>query len=80
MPIDKIEIGGAHLEFTWVGRGRRPEELVLIFLLEGLGCIAMWRDFPDQLCQALEMPGIVYSRAGYGGSDGIQLPRTITYQ
>ena len=40
----------------------------------------MWRDFPDQLCQALEMPGIVYSLAGYGGSDGIQLPRTITYQ
>ena len=80
MPIDKIKIGGAHLEFTWVGRGRRLEELVLVFLHEGLGCIAMWRDFPDQLCQALEMPGIVYSRAGYGGSDGIQLLRPITYQ
>ena len=28
----------------------------------------------------LDLPGLVYSRAGYGGSDGIELPRPITYQ
>jgi pimeloyl-ACP methyl ester carboxylesterase len=28
----------------------------------------MWRDFPDQLCAALGMRGLVYSRPGYGHS------------
>jgi len=78
--IDKIEIDGTRLECAWVGRVRRPEEPVLVFLHEGLGCVAMWRDFPGRLCEAVDMPGVVYSRAGYGGSDGIELPRPITYQ
>lgn len=80
MLIDVIEIDGTRLEYAWVGRVRRPEEPVIVFLHEGLGCIAMWRDFPEQLCDAVDMPGFVYSRAGYGGSDGIELPRPMTYQ
>lgn len=80
MIIEYLDIDGTRLETAWVGRTRRPEEPVLVFLHEGLGCIAMWRDFPEQLCHTLDMPGFVYSRAGYGGSDGIELPRPITYQ
>ncbi len=80
MPTDEVEISGTRLEYAWVGRTRNPKEPVLVFLHEGLGCIAMWRGFPEQLCEAVDMPGFVYSRAGYGGSDGIELPRPITYQ
>ena len=80
MPIDEIQVADVRLEFTWVGRTRQSKEPVLVFLHEGLGCIAMWRNFPEQLCHALDMPGFAYSRAGYGGSDGIELPRPITYQ
>ena len=39
---------------------------LLVFLHEGLGSIAMWRDYPQQLCDALEVRGLVYSRPGYG--------------
>jgi len=71
---------GKRLEYTWVNRSPSAGETVLVFLHEGLGCIALWRDFPHKLAAACDLPGLVYSRAGYGRSDGIDLPRPITYQ
>ena len=44
------------------------ERTTLIFLHEGLGCIEMWRDFPQRLCDATACSGIVYDRTGYGRS------------
>ena len=44
------------------------ERTTLVFLHEGLGCIEMWRDFPQKLCDATRTAGIVYDRTGYGGS------------
>jgi pimeloyl-ACP methyl ester carboxylesterase len=44
------------------------ERTTLVFLHEGLGCIEMWRDFPQRLCDATRCAGIVYDRTGYGGS------------
>jgi len=44
---------------------------VAIFLHEGLGSVALWRDWPTQVCQALGCEGWVYSRRGYGQSEGI---------
>ena len=52
------------IELQWVGKGT-PD---LVFLHEGLGSRAMWRDFPPKLCAALGMRGLVYSRPGYGKS------------
>jgi pimeloyl-ACP methyl ester carboxylesterase len=44
------------------------ERTTLVFLHEGLGCIEMWRDFPQKLCDATRCPGVVYDRTGYGRS------------
>ena len=44
------------------------ERTTLVFLHEGLGCIEMWRDFPQKLCDATFCNGIVYDRTGYGRS------------
>jgi pimeloyl-ACP methyl ester carboxylesterase len=41
---------------------------LVVFLHEGLGSISMWRDFPQRLCQAGGLRGLVYSRPGYGNS------------
>ncbi|MBP6515300.1 MAG: alpha/beta hydrolase, partial [Steroidobacteraceae bacterium] len=38
------------------------------FLHEGLGSLAMWKDFPQRLCDAAGCRGLVYSRPGYGRS------------
>jgi pimeloyl-ACP methyl ester carboxylesterase len=55
------------IEYAWVGapHGAAPP---LVFLHEGLGSVAMWKDFPQQLCQQLGLRGLVYSRFGYGRS------------
>ena len=44
------------------------ERTTLVFLHEGLGCIEMWRDFPQKLCDATRCRGIVYDRTSYGQS------------
>ena len=40
----------------------------LVFLHEGLGSVALWRDWPARLCERLGCAGLVYSREGYGQS------------
>ena len=54
----------------------RPE---LLLLHEGLGCVAMWRHFPEKLAAATGCRVVVWSRAGYGGSQAYAEPRTMRY-
>ena len=54
----------------------RPE---LLLLHEGLGCVAMWRHFPEKLAAATGCRVVVWSRAGYGGSQAYAEPRTTRY-
>lgn len=42
---------------------------VIVFLHDSLGCIELWRDFPDKLCSAVACNMLVYDRQGYGKSD-----------
>jgi pimeloyl-ACP methyl ester carboxylesterase len=51
----------------------------LIFLHEGLGCIAQWRDFPVMLSTMTGLPALVYERHGHGKSDAPEMPRSINY-
>jgi pimeloyl-ACP methyl ester carboxylesterase len=51
----------------------------IVMLHEGLGCVALWRDFPQKLAAATGWGVFAYSRAGYGGSERIDLPRPLDY-
>lgn len=51
----------------------------LVFLHEGLGCIEMWRDFPETLCKSAECYGLIYDRKGYGGSEKYEEPWPVNY-
>lgn len=55
------------LEYAWLN-AEKTDAPIALFLHEGLGSIAMWRDWPQQLCDQLGMRGLVYSRPGYGNS------------
>ncbi|MFP3183995.1 MAG: alpha/beta fold hydrolase [Paraburkholderia sp.] len=55
------------IEYRWLNPGVSAAPIAL-FLHEGLGSIAMWRDWPQTLCDQLGMRGLVYSRPGYGRS------------
>ncbi len=76
MPL--IAIDDIHLEYTWAGPepGLAPP---LVFLHEGLGSAAMWRDFPAAVVNASGHRALVYSRQGYGQSDPIPLPRPVSF-
>jgi pimeloyl-ACP methyl ester carboxylesterase len=55
------------LETRWVGASASSHPVV-VFLHEGLGSVAMWRDFPQRFCEHHGLRGLVYSRFGYGRS------------
>ncbi len=55
------------IEYQWLG-SIEAERPLLVFLHEGLGSVAMWKDFPQRLCEAANCRGLVYSRPGYGKS------------
>ncbi|MFN4311290.1 MAG: alpha/beta fold hydrolase [Ferrovibrio sp.] len=73
-----IQLGEGRIEYRWIGP-RQSGLPVLIFLHEGLGCISLWKDFPDRVAAATGLPALVYSRIGYGGSSPCMLPRPLTY-
>lgn len=55
------------LEYQWINPQLRDAPL-LVFLHEGLGSVAMWKDYPQRLCDAGQFRGLMYSRPGYGRS------------
>jgi pimeloyl-ACP methyl ester carboxylesterase len=74
----RIAAQGASLEYQC--HGPSPDQAATLVLLhEGLGCIALWRDFPAQLAAATGLGVLVFSRAGYGRSDPATLPRPLDY-
>ena len=73
-----LAVDGVNLEY----RRRDPRSdgtPTLVFLHEGLGCVALWKDFPDKLAAATGCGVFVYGRAGYGRSDPVPLPRAVRY-
>ena len=74
----EIVADGKRLEA--VAHGPPPAEAPTIVMLhEGLGCVALWRDFPARLAAATGWGVFAYSRAGYGRSDSVALPRPLDY-
>lgn len=52
---------------------------VLLFLHEALGGIGQWKQFPEMLCERLNLPGIVYERQGHGQSSALSETRKADY-
>lgn len=74
-PMSHSTVDGRRIEYRVIlgTAGRGP---TLVFLHEGLGSAALWRDFPDKVARRLRVPAVVYSRFGYGQSDGLLAKRT----
>jgi pimeloyl-ACP methyl ester carboxylesterase len=59
--------------------GVPSERPTIVLLHEGLGSVGLWRSFPEKLAERTGCCVFAYSRAGYGGSDRIELPRPLDY-
>ena len=77
MTIEFIDIGDERLEVLRIAPER--DGTALVFLHEGLGSVAGWRNFPRTLCDRLAAPGLVYSRRGYGRSTPLAESRGTDY-
>jgi pimeloyl-ACP methyl ester carboxylesterase len=73
-----LKVASSELEYRMIGP--QPHEApTLVLLHEGLGSVGQWGDFPDRLATATSAGVFVYSRAGYGQSGPVPLPRPLTY-
>jgi pimeloyl-ACP methyl ester carboxylesterase len=73
-----LRIGSSDLEYRMIGPA--PDDAPTIVMLhEGLGSAGLWGDFPDQLQAATDARLFAYSRAGYGASTPVTLPRPLDY-
>src|SRR5690349_3131891 len=81
MPLQStgfLTIGPSELEYRMIGP--QPEDApTIVMLREGLGSAGLWGDFPDRLQAATGLGVFVYSRAGYGASSPVTLPRPLDY-
>jgi pimeloyl-ACP methyl ester carboxylesterase len=73
-----VESAGARLEVERIDVGR-ARVAPIVMLHEGLGSVAMWKDFPHRVAHAANRDVVVYSRAGYGRSSAARLPRGVRY-
>ncbi|MGB6254047.1 MAG: alpha/beta hydrolase [Bradyrhizobium sp.] len=77
-PTGFLHIGNSDLEYRMIGP--QPSDAPTIVMLhEGLGSAGLWGDFPYRLQAATGMGVFVYSRAGYGASSPVALPRPLDY-
>lgn len=71
-------VGGVRIEAAWHGPpGDHAPTLVLLH--EGLGSVSTWRDWPARLAAEAGYGVLAFSRAGYGASDPVSLPRPLDY-
>jgi pimeloyl-ACP methyl ester carboxylesterase len=72
-----VHVGGRRLECRFIDGD--PAVPALVFLHEGLGSVALWRDFPDRVAAASGRRALVYSRLGHGASDLPGTPRALRF-
>ena len=73
-----LDLGSMRLEYRMIG----PQPHVaptIVMLHEGLGCVGLWGDFPDRIAAATGAGVLLYSRAGYGQSSPVALPRPLNF-
>ena len=73
-----LDLGAMRLEYHMIGPHPHVTPTI-VMLHEGLGCVGLWGDFPDRLQAATGAGVFVYSRAGYGRSSPVKLPRPLTF-
>lgn len=74
----EVLVDGKWLETLWIGR-ERSDQTVIVMLHEGLGCIALWKDFPEQVAARTGCAVLVYSRYGHGNSDQLMEKRLVNF-
>ena len=73
-----IRIGSSEINVKWIDRNP-GSKTVVVFLHEALGSVVQWKTFPDQVCDALKLNGLIIERSGHGKSGGLTEMRNERY-
>jgi pimeloyl-ACP methyl ester carboxylesterase len=73
-----VVVDGKRLETLWLAP-RDTSATTIVMLHEGLGSIALWRDFPHQLAARTGCGVLAYSRYGHGESDKLAEKRPVEF-
>ncbi|NRP15306.1 MULTISPECIES: alpha/beta fold hydrolase [unclassified Marinobacterium] len=78
--VNFIEVDGRqHEAVITTPAGGARNSVAFILLHEGLGCVELWKDFPQQLADQTGSDVVSYSRGGYGKSSPVEVPRRLDY-
>jgi len=72
-----LTVSGKRLE-TLLYPGARANTTI-VMLHEGLGSVAMWKDFPERVAEATGCGVLVYSRYGHGKSERLAEKRSADF-
>ncbi len=64
-----LKIGNHNIQFSKNPKLLSREKTTIIFLHDSLGCIDLWKDFPERLESHTACNVLAYDRQGYGKSD-----------
>ena len=76
--LGDMVVDGKRLETLWLAP-REAAATTIVMLHEGLGSIALWKDFPYKLAQRTGCGVLVYSRYGHGSSEKQIDKRSVTF-
>jgi pimeloyl-ACP methyl ester carboxylesterase len=76
--LNEIIVDCHRLETLRLGP-RDPEAPTMVMLHEGLGSVALWKDFPHALVERTGCGLLVYSRYGHGNSDKQAEKRPVSF-
>jgi pimeloyl-ACP methyl ester carboxylesterase len=74
----EVIVDGKRLETLWIGP-QQSGRVTIVMLHEGLGSIALWKDFPERLAARTGCGVLLYSRYGHGNSDKLREKRPVTF-
>jgi pimeloyl-ACP methyl ester carboxylesterase len=76
----ELTVAGKRLETMWIHPAQHDcQRAPIVMLHEGLGSIAMWKDFPLRLASRTGCAVLVYSRYGHGGSQKLAEKRPVEF-
>jgi pimeloyl-ACP methyl ester carboxylesterase len=74
----EIIVDGKRLETMWI-KPQSAAQPTLVMLHEGLGSVALWKDFPTRLASRTGCGVLAYSRYGHGQSDKLMEKRPVRF-
>src|SRR5258706_9635735 len=72
-----VTVNGKRLETLRYSPARANGTIVMLH--EGLGSIAMWKDFPERVAETTGCGVLVYSRYGHGKSERLAEKRAVDF-